>query len=142
MKVVSITTNVTALNRPRSKTPLANPIRAKISPTLPRGIIPTPMTFLLPRNQNGAYPAANFPTTAATTNRPATNNVLGEAGMSATLPDERYRDVFPTIGHAVVHILTGHAAVHVGQVSVWRRAAGYQPLSEWSVGVIDFYASL
>ena len=54
---------------------------------------------------------------------------LGDAGMSTALPDERYRATFPTVGHAVVHILTGHAAVYVGQVSVWRRAAGYQPLS-------------
>jgi len=55
---------------------------------------------------------------------------LGEAGMAVPLPDARYRHVFPTVGHAVVHILTGHAAVHVGQVSVWRRAAGYTPLAE------------
>ena len=55
---------------------------------------------------------------------------LGDAGMGAPLPDERYRAVFPTVGHVVVHILAGHTAVHVGQVSVWRRAAGYPPLSE------------
>ena len=55
---------------------------------------------------------------------------LGDAGLAAPLPDECYRAVFPTVGHAVVHILTGHAAVHVGQVSVWRRAAGYPPLSQ------------
>jgi hypothetical protein len=58
---------------------------------------------------------------------------LGDAGMSAVLPDVRYRETFPTIGHAVVHILTGHAAVHVGQVSVWRRAAGYPMLSEAAI---------
>ena len=56
--------------------------------------------------------------------------ILGEQGMSIPLPDERFRATFPTVGHAVTHILTGHAAVHVGQVSVWRRAAGYPPLSE------------
>jgi hypothetical protein len=55
---------------------------------------------------------------------------LGDARMSGVLPDERYRATFPTLGHAVVHVLTSHAAVHVGQVSAWRRAAGYQPLSE------------
>jgi uncharacterized damage-inducible protein DinB len=55
---------------------------------------------------------------------------LGEMGMEAPLPDERYRAMFPTVGHAVIHILTGHAAVHVGQISAWRRAAGYPPLSE------------
>ncbi|MCA9056284.1 MAG: DinB family protein, partial [Planctomycetaceae bacterium] len=50
---------------------------------------------------------------------------LDDARMSVPLPDERYRETFPTVptlGHAVLHILTAHAAVHVGQVSVWRRA--------------------
>jgi hypothetical protein len=56
--------------------------------------------------------------------------VLGDVGMSAPLPDARYRELLPTIGHAVVHILTAHAAVHVGQVSVWRRAGGYRALSQ------------
>ena len=55
---------------------------------------------------------------------------LGDAGMTGPLPDERYRAMFPTVGHAVVHILTAHAAVHVGQLSVWRRSAGYQPLGD------------
>jgi hypothetical protein len=55
---------------------------------------------------------------------------LGEQGMSAPLPDERYRMMFPTIGHAVLHILTVHSAIHVGQVTVWRRAVGLGPLSE------------
>jgi hypothetical protein len=55
---------------------------------------------------------------------------LGDAGMEVPLPDERYRDIFPRVGHAVAHILTSHAAVHVGQVSVWRRVAGYPPLTE------------
>ena len=53
---------------------------------------------------------------------------IGDAGMNAQLPDERYRDMFPTVGHAVIHILASHAAVHVGQLSVWRRTAGYAPL--------------
>jgi hypothetical protein len=55
---------------------------------------------------------------------------LGEQGLSAPLPDERHRAVFPTIGHAVLHILTVHAAIHVGQVTVWRRTVGLMPLSE------------
>jgi hypothetical protein len=58
---------------------------------------------------------------------------LGDSGMAVMLPDERYRETFPTLGHAVVHILGGHAAVHVGQLSVWRRAAGYPTLSEAAV---------
>jgi hypothetical protein len=55
--------------------------------------------------------------------------LIGEAGMCAPLPDRRHRDKFPTVGHAVVHILTAHSAVHVGQISCWRRIAGYGPLT-------------
>jgi hypothetical protein len=55
---------------------------------------------------------------------------LGEAGLSQPLPDERYRAMFPTLGHAVLHILTVHAAIHVGQITVWRRAIGLGPLRE------------
>ena len=40
------------------------------------------------------------------------------------LPDKRFRDTFPTLGHAVLHILAGHVAVHVGQLGAWRRAMG------------------
>ena len=46
----------------------------------------------------------------------------GESGLTAPLPDVRYRDRFPTIGHAVIHILSGHTALHLGQLTVWRRA--------------------
>ena len=46
---------------------------------------------------------------------------LGEAGLAKPLPDVRYRDCFPTIGHAIVHILSGHTALHLGQLTVWRR---------------------
>jgi hypothetical protein len=55
---------------------------------------------------------------------------LGEAVLGAPLPDERHRTMFPTIGDAVLHILTSHAAVHVGQVTVWRRVVGLGPLKE------------
>jgi hypothetical protein len=50
--------------------------------------------------------------------------------LSVPWPDERFLPFFPTIGHAVTHILGAHAAVHVGQVTVWRRAMGLQPLSD------------
>lgn len=49
---------------------------------------------------------------------------LGDAGLAEPLPDTRYRDRFPTIGYAVVHILSGHTALHLGQLSTWRSAIG------------------
>jgi len=52
---------------------------------------------------------------------------LGEASLSAPLPDERYRYLFPTVGHAVMHSVMVHAAMHVGQLIVQRRAGGVRP---------------
>jgi len=51
-------------------------------------------------------------------------NRLTEAQLDAPFPDASYRDVFPTIRHALTQVLVGHTAHHVGQVSIWRRAAG------------------
>ena len=45
MNVVTMTMSVTALKIPASKTPALIPIWAKIKPTSPRGIIPTPITL-------------------------------------------------------------------------------------------------
>jgi hypothetical protein len=42
--------------------------------------------------------------------------------LAGPLPDERYRTIFPTLGHAVLHILTVHTSTHAGQLSAWRRA--------------------
>jgi hypothetical protein len=55
---------------------------------------------------------------------------MKESDMDKPLPDLAYREIFPTVGQAVLHILTSHAAVHVGQVTVWRRASGLGPLAE------------
>ena len=38
-------------------------------------------------------------------------------------------DMFPTVGHAALHILVSHAASHVGQqLIVWRRVVGLGPM--------------
>jgi uncharacterized damage-inducible protein DinB len=49
---------------------------------------------------------------------------LTDQDLAQPLPDEGYRHVFPTLGSAVLHILTVHTAVHLGQLSAWRRAMG------------------
>ena len=55
-------------------------------------------------------------------------NQLDDSHLDAPFPDESYREVFPTIRHALTQVLVGHTANHVGQVSVWRRAMGLQPM--------------
>lgn len=51
-----------------------------------------------------------------------------DSDLDEPFPDEAYRDVFPTIRHALTQVLVGHAANHVGQVSVWRKAMGLPPM--------------
>jgi len=54
---------------------------------------------------------------------------LGESQLNAPFPDEAYRDVFPTLRHALTQVLVGHTSFHVGQLSVWRRAMKLQPIT-------------
>ena len=49
---------------------------------------------------------------------------LDDARLDVPFPDEAYRDVFPTVRHALTQVLVGHTAMHVGQLTVWRRAMG------------------
>jgi hypothetical protein len=49
---------------------------------------------------------------------------LSDARLNEPFPDESYRYVFPTIRHAFTQVLIGHTAMHVGQISVWRKAMG------------------
>lgn len=52
-----------------------------------------------------------------------TNNKL-----DAPFPDPAYADVFPSVRHALIQVLLGHTAFHIGQLSVWRRAMNLPPM--------------
>lgn len=41
---------------------------------------------------------------------------------------ERARGRYPTVGDMVAFLLTGHASLHLGQLSAWRRAMGLPPV--------------
>ncbi len=78
-----------------------------------------------PVADESAYPNKNALLAALSDGQEKVTAVLramSQAGLSQPLPDVRYRDKFPTIGHAVIHILSGHTALHLGQLTVWRRA--------------------
>lgn len=49
---------------------------------------------------------------------------MNDSQLDQVFPAEAYRDVFPTIRHALTQVLIGHTAFHVGQVSLWRKAMG------------------
>lgn len=90
-------------------------------------------TGSVPREDRPLYPTKQaLLETLSDGQRRLTDRLLaiGDAGLAEPLPDERYRQMFPTLGHAVLHILVSHASVHVGQVTVWRRAVGLGPIDE------------
>jgi hypothetical protein len=45
--------------------------------------------------------------------------------FAAPAPD-RMRARFPTVGHLIAGLMTGHYANHLGQLSAWRRAMGFK----------------
>ena len=47
--------------------------------------------------------------------------------MAAEMPVPDLRWFLPTIGDALVQILTSHEAMHIGQLSAWRRVVGLPP---------------
>jgi len=49
---------------------------------------------------------------------------LTQSDFETPLPLEKYREFFPTIGHAAVYFMASHEMYHLGQLSVWRNAAG------------------
>jgi hypothetical protein len=44
------------------------------------------------------------------------------------IPVEYVRTTFPTKGNFIAHLMTTHAATHLGQLSVWRRLTGRPPV--------------
>ena len=48
--------------------------------------------------------------------------------IAAENPNERMRDALPTVGDLCSFILTRHEAMHLGQLSTWRRVQGRPPL--------------
>jgi hypothetical protein len=53
---------------------------------------------------------------------------MNDEELDVPFPAESYRDVFPTIRHALTQVLIGHTAYHIGQVGVWRKAIGMAPM--------------
>ncbi len=51
-------------------------------------------------------------------------NTMDDDALCAPLPDEELRTTLPTLGDALLHILIGHTAAHLGQLAVWRKAMG------------------
>lgn len=49
---------------------------------------------------------------------------VSEARLAEPFPMEEMREMVPSVGDGVVFLVTAHDAVHLGQLSAWRRAMG------------------
>jgi len=58
----------------------------------------------------------------------ATAADVSEDVLGAPNPIDRFRDALPTTRDFLGFVLTGHEAVHLGQLSTWRRVQGHGPL--------------
>ena len=54
---------------------------------------------------------------------------LDDAFLDQPFPNPSHRAAFPTVRHALTQVMVGHAAMHVGQLTVWRRAMGLPRLT-------------
>jgi uncharacterized damage-inducible protein DinB len=51
-----------------------------------------------------------------------------EARLGDALPDEKAREILPTLGDALLQVVGAHTAFHAGQLAAWRRAIGRPPV--------------
>lgn len=73
------------------------------------------------------YPAMNAVINAYTKGYEAIASVLltiSDADLCKPTPIERYREFLPLVGGMAMFMLNNHIAVHMGQVSAWRRCMG------------------
>jgi|GEM_PF-361488 len=50
--------------------------------------------------------------------------------LATEFPHPEYRAFFPTIGSAAFYLMAYHEGYHLGQLSAWRRGAGFGPLAD------------
>jgi len=51
-----------------------------------------------------------------------------ESRLKDPLPDEKAREILPTLGDALLQVVSAHTAFHAGQLAAWRRAIGRPPV--------------
>ncbi len=51
----------------------------------------------------------------------------GEDRLKEPLDDEKARAALPTLGDALLQVVSAHTAFHAGQLAAWRRAIGRPP---------------
>lgn len=82
-----------------------------------------------PTGNRSDYPGKTALIEAWTEARSALLHALREQGadvLDKPNPIEALRDHLPTVADQMAYMLTGHEAEHLGQIAVWRRAAGFE----------------
>lgn len=80
-----------------------------------------------PTGDRPAYPSKSELTEALHSSHARLCDALRAADASLLakpVPDEMLRNLFPTIGAVTISVLTAHQAIHLGQLSAWRKLAG------------------
>lgn len=96
---------------------------------------------LMPQDWFGKYGRGSVPTTdpadypsktdalaALEAHHARVSEACGNADPSLLdqpTPDADFRQVMPTIGDALVFLLGTHEAVHIGQITTWRKVIGF-----------------
>lgn len=84
-----------------------------------------------PTGERGAYPSKEELLTHLRTGHERFASALEQATAetwAAEMPNPDYRAFFPTIGDATFYLMAHHEGYHLGQLSQWRRAAGFGPV--------------
>lgn len=80
----------------------------------------------------GRYPPLNELLTALQGSHAAVDRAvrsLEADALAQPTPFERFEERFPTLGHSLTHVLVAHENLHLGQLSAWRRALGYESVA-------------
>ena len=80
-----------------------------------------------PKDDRSAYPSIDELLAALESQHTRVTEAVQNADPEALkqpTPDEEFRALMPTVGDALVFLITNHEATHLGQLSTWRRAMG------------------
>jgi hypothetical protein len=98
-----------------------------LDPWLPEDWVARFKTGSVPAAERQAYPTRQeLLDTLADAEQRLRERLSGmdDAALRRPLPDEQAREILPTLGDAVLQVIVGHTAAHLGQLAVWRRAMG------------------
>ena len=98
-----------------------------VAPTLPEAWMPLFTIGSQPTDDRAAYPSTAELLAAVESRQALLTDAMRNADPSAfeaPTPDEKLRAIFPTVGDLVTSAMTSHIAVHLGQLSAWRKAMG------------------